>query len=323
MRLYKIIIKPISSYSSLLQSDTFFGAFCWSYKYLYGEESLEAFLAENIKEGSQLIFSNAFSSGYLPLPMGCRDEGRNSAVISGKISAKKEYQENKKLKKCSLVARSAFQNIQKGNRKGYSKDLYEEQLHQVGITHNMVGRDTGTVTKSDDGSGNLFVKDETFADKDSSFDVYILTALNQSLILDVMKLMFELGIGASKSTGKGQFEMIPYEDGELLHEEKELQCVDQANGYMALSNFIPANSDPTQGWYKTLAKYGKLDREYSAAQYPYKKPLLFLQAGAVFQTDDIKQYYGKFVEDVAAISSVVINACTIALPMKIPEEVKK
>ena len=56
MALYKAIIKPIGSYASPLQSDAFFGAFCWSYKYLYGKEALDALLEKCRIEKPQIIF---------------------------------------------------------------------------------------------------------------------------------------------------------------------------------------------------------------------------------------------------------------------------
>lgn len=70
MSLYKIKIKPVSSFCSPLQSDTFFGAFCWSYLYQYGEHVLKE-LIYHYKNGiPDIIFSNAFPSGTLPMPVG-------------------------------------------------------------------------------------------------------------------------------------------------------------------------------------------------------------------------------------------------------------
>ena len=312
MILYKAVITPRTSFASPLQSDTLFGAFCWSYKYLYGDGMLEALLQESIRNQEHgIIFSNAFPAGCLPLPMGVYDEGRTRYSAVGKADAKKAYQENKKYKKYSLVQRDAFINIQRGSRSGYSGHLAGERTVQDETVHNMVSRSAGTVGRMEE-SGSLFVTGEYFVREDEAFDVYILSDLDRDVIEKVISLMLELGIGADKSTGKGGFQLLSFD------EERELGCVNDANGYMALSNFIPAQSDPMEGWYKTFVKYGKLDREFAAGYFPFKKPLLYLQAGAVFKTDKVAACYGRYVEDISAVEGVVVNACTIAIPMKLP-----
>lgn len=311
MLLYKAEIKPLAAFASPLQSDTFFGAFCWSYKYIYGENALKELLRESLFSRPQIIFSNAFPSGYLPLPMGSYDQDRMRYGSVEKSAAKKAYQDNKRYKKCSLVSREAFRDIQQGVRRGFSQYLAGEQTVQSESIHNMVGRGDGQVSRSDEG-GSLFVSNEYFVERDKTFDVYILSELRQEIIQRVLLLMLELGIGANKSTGKGCFELSSF------IEETEFPCVEDANGYVALSNFIPDSSDPTNGWYKTLVKYGKLDREYAAGQSPFKKPLLYIQAGAVFRAENIKPYYGKVLTDVSVINGVLVNACTIAVPIFIP-----
>lgn len=312
MMLFRATVQPLSSFTSPLQSDTLFGAFCWSYKYLYGEDALLEMLDKCIKDYPQVTFSNAFPEGYLPVPMGVFDAERVRYGEVKKDEAKKAYQENKKYKKCTMIAREGFQKLQTGSRNGYSRYLGRDQTTQVGNIHNMTGRLDGMVGTSDEG-GSLFVVDETFADQNRNFEIYILTELKKEQIEQVLDLMFELGIGGDKSVGKGHFKLIN------ISEEEELSSIKNPNAYMALSNFIPERTDPVDGWYKTFVKYGKLDREYAAGKYPFKKPLLYLQAGAVFRTDEIKKFYGKMMTDISAVPGVVINACTIAVPMRIPE----
>ena len=74
-----------------------------------------------------------------------------------------------------------------------------------------------------------------------------------------------------------------------------------------------------QGHYKTLVKYGKLDREFAASEQPFKKPLLYIQAGAVFYTDDFHPCYGRIVKNVSTRSGVVVNGRTIAVPIQCGE----
>lgn len=308
MVLYRAVIKPVMSFASPLQGDTLFGAFCWSYRYCYGNEKLEELLGEMKAGKQQLIFSNAFPSGTLPLPLGIRDLKADFELIQGKEERKRAYQEHKKLKSARFVRREWFRRIQAGEYEGFTCGLVDEGIKELATVHNMVSRQEGIV-KNIDGSGSLYEEDEFFTGTDSFYDIYILSSLAEDILRPVVSLMFLLGIGKNKSTGKGAFEV------EEWQEEKELLTCEKSNGFMALSNFIPAQNDPIHGRYKTLVKYGKLDREYAMSEIPFKKPLIFIQAGAVFQDEQVKLHYGCCKTDISAISGVITNAQTIAVPM--------
>lgn len=317
MTLYRATIAPEGPLSSPLQSDTFFGAFCWGWLRCFGRHSLEDELIRPSLAGEPpVIFSNGFPSGGLPLPMGCYDMGNQFELITGKQERRAAYQRNKKLKGARFISRSAFDRIRRGDWRGFTDELMEEGGKEDTTIHNMVSRDSGTVENLD-GAGNLFGSDRRFFDPSQRFDCYILTALEQKRLSAVLELMFSLGIGADKSTGCGIFRL------ETLTMEKELLAPpDHVNGFVALSNFVPAHTDPTNGFYQTLAKYPKLDREFAMSDMPFKKPVLFLKAGAMFRADSPKEWYGRCLTDVAAVDApVTVNGCTIAVPVCIPEGV--
>lgn len=310
MILYKTQICACSPFSSPLQSDTFFGAFCWSYRYLHGEKALFQLLKDCREGHPPIIFSNAFPEGYLPLPAGARDHATKLHTAADKKEREKAYQQNKKDKKCNLITIDAFLHIQNGSRDGYSPYLAKESAEVVEMMHNMVLRNSGTVTDTPEG-GNLFSKMQYFTDH-GIYDLYILTSMEKEELMPVLKQMLELGIGGQKSTGKGHFKL----KNKCLEDCTDLTKVTNANAYVALSNFIPAKTDPVDGFYQTMVKYGKLDREYASGETPFKKPLLYLLSGAVFYAKPVKQWYGRCLSDVAVNPDVIINACTIALPMK-------
>lgn len=306
--LYRAVIRPVASFASPLQSDTLFGAFCWSYRYGYGEEGLTELL-EAVKTGTQqVIFSNAFPEGALPLPLGIRDTAADFELIEAKEERKKAYESHKKLKSAKYVTREWFRKIQEGDYAGFSAGLCDERVAEQSVVHNMVSRREGIVRKTDE-SGSLYESEEFFPANGCRYDVYILSSLPEDRLRTVVDMMFLLGIGRDKSTGKGGFEV------EQWHEERELLTCRRCNGFVALSNFIPAQNDPTEGRYKTLVKYGKLDREYAMSETPFKKPMIFLQAGAVFADPQVKLHYGRCVTGVSVVDGVVTNAQTITAPM--------
>ena len=51
------------------------------------------------------------------------------------------------------------------------------------------------------------------------------------------------------------------------------------------------------------------------SENPYKKPLIFIQAGAIFKDEKVKMHYGRCVSKVSTMDNVVTNAQTIAIPM--------
>ena len=311
MQLYKAVIKPKTSFISELQSDTFFGAFCWSYVYIYGEEELRKLLNDCWDNKPPIIFSNGFPSGTLPLPLGIFDEDNDFDKIHDKNERQKAYQNNKKIKKARFVTLDKFNEIINGKINGFTKCLVNEEKIKITVPHNMVSRDSGIVENTD-GAGNLFNTEESFIGNKTTYDIYILSSLDFEVLHKCIELMFDLGIGASKSTGKGSFELIE------LNYFNGFNIPDNPNSYIALSNFIPNEDDPIEGYYKTFVKFPMLDREFSNSESAFKKPLLFIQSGANFYTNDTRTYYGKCIKDVSIRSKdITINACTIAIPSKL------
>ena len=240
MKRYRIVIRPIMSFSSPLQSDTLFGAFCWSYRYSYGEEALTEFLC-NMKEKPSIIFSNAFPKGTFPLPLGIRDTLADFEMIENKEERRKAYQNHKKIKSAKYVTKEWFEKICRGDYAGFTKGLVDDGVQEATIMHNMVSRDVGIVKKNeDDQSGNLYEEDEFFMEAGREYDVYMESSLEEETLKQVVQLMFLLGIGKNKSIGKGAFELLEW------HQEY-IVVVENANAFVTLSNFVPAKNDPVNG----------------------------------------------------------------------------
>ncbi|MCD7954591.1 MAG: hypothetical protein LUG93_02300 [Lachnospiraceae bacterium] len=306
MQLYRAVIRPVASFSSQLQSDTLFGTFCWSYKYSCGEEALGELL-QVMKSGEPpVIFSNAFPSGTVPMPLGIYDKSADLENIKTKNARKAAYQNRKKLKSAGYIKREWFERIQRGDSDGFTVGLQSDSIQEQTVIHNMVVRDSGQV-ENVDGSGSLYEEDEFYPTRDILYDIYILSSLDAELLKKTVEMMLLLGIGKNKSTGKGAFELMDWKEDSF--------SIQNANAFMALSNFVPAKNDPTDGRYKILIKYGKLDREFASEEIPFKKPILFFQAGALFRTDEVKPFYGKCLEQVSVKREVVTNAYTIAVPV--------
>lgn len=309
MSLYRISIKPITSFCSPLQSDTFFGAFCWSYLYNFGEDSLRELLY-NYKIGMpDIIFSNAFPCGTIPMPIGLDKAVKKQEGSFSKEERYQKYIENKRMENISKISLRDFNRIINGVIEFSSNNMVVE--HTYMNWRNLVNRETNTVGNIE-GEGNLFEIEEIYTT--GAYDIYIYSTLAKDILDCTLKDMFCFGIGAQRSVGKGAFEI--FEELEVFH---GFNIPESPNAFVALSNFIPQKDDPTDGYYKAFVKYPKVSYISSEGDSPFKKPLIFLKAGSVFFDQPIKTFYGSCIEKVAlkggSISDeIIIGAYTIAIP---------
>lgn len=317
MNLYKITIKPVSSYCSPLQSDTFFGAFCWSYLYAYGEDALSRLIC-NYKSGNpDIIFSNAFPAGRLPMPAGVASSWKDSSIPATKQERYQKYIAGKKQKQSATIPLQYFNKIINSDTKdtcSMEEQMTEPKTEVSMDWRNMVCRQTDTVENLD-GASSLFETEQYFTE--GSFDIYIYSVFDQNLLKNVLNDMFQFGIGAQRSVGKGAFEM---EGG--IEAFCGFQIPQEPNAFIALSNFVPHENDPTDGCYKAFVKYPKVSFTDSPGDSPFKKPLIFLKAGSVFKDHPVKKFYGSCIENIAlkegTISNeIVIGAYTIAVPCRL------
>lgn len=309
MDLYKITITPRTSFCSPLQSDTFFGAFCWSYLYRYGEGALQE-LIDHYKKGTpDIVFSNAFPSGRLPMPLGIdRLKGRQDKPPS-KQERYQAYIENKKKEHLLNISLDDFNQIINGTAEIFSDDKDTEL--KVTLWRNMVNRASDTVGDIE-GEGSLFETEEIYSTQ--AYDIYIYSTLEKDVLDSTLREMFRFGIGAQRSVGKGTFDV----SGELEIFDG-FHIPEKPNAFVALSNFIPRKGDPTKGYYKAFVKYPKVSYISSDDDSPFKKPLIFLEAGSVFFDQPVRAFYGLCMEKVAlkggsVSDQIVIGACTVAVP---------
>ena len=320
MKLYCMTVKAVSSFTSPLHSDTLFGAFCWSYRYIYGEQGLVEEVIRPSQDNTPVcIFSSAFPTGCLPRPWGLRDGATlKCRQETDKDVIKRNYQDAKKKKKAAYISVEWFRRMQAGDPEGFSEGLVKDSLVTVQPVRNSVDRISGTVVKTEEGS-HLYALDEHYLEHGQPLDIYIYTAFEKEKLLPVLRLMFRLGIGGKKSSGKGQF--IFCDSPDPLQDCQRLLDDPAANAVVTLSEMIPAKRDPSQGFYKTFVKFGKMDREYANGESPFKKPLLFLRNGALFMPesrDALHSWYGRCVTGVSAEHpEVIVSGYTIALPIMI------
>lgn len=315
MKTYRLKLRLNGGFITPFQADTVFGGLCWLIRYLEGKDALQLML-EDFRSGRPwFILSNAYPGDLLPKPLlkikRPVPKTRDEQIMQAK--------EGKRIKKIEYLTPAEFVSLIGGSKPVL--ETREKPISRLSTLHNQINRISGSTA---DG-GLLFEQEESYINQNDEnnqehdyLSIYIKLREPglRDRLLEYFCLLGQTGIGKRKSTGKGSFRVIEMGKCDLFDSIKE------SNGYLSLSNFVPAPGDPTEGYYKTFVKYGKLGEEYALSNYPFKHPLLMIQAGCVFFTKgEVKPFYGQMVENIAPTHPEVVQyALAFSVPVRLEGE---
>lgn len=138
---------------------------------------------------------------------------------------------------------------------------WDKEVEARGIDHCMINRETGASTKWSCG--------ESWLDGDYHFYIYS-NLFDLADIQKLTELVLKSGLGAKRSVGKGQFNLLGVtEVGHIGNQ------VDNPNGYMVISDYIPNKDDSTLGIYTARVYRG-------ATAGVEKAPIAIINAGSKF-----------------------------------------
>ncbi|MEN3039349.1 MAG: hypothetical protein ABDI07_09415 [Candidatus Kryptonium sp.] len=305
MKTYKINFRLKGSAITPFQSDTIWGHFAWACFYIWGEKFGREFIKAN-KNGNPTLVTNAYPDGYIPVPL-----------VEIKYIGDEDSQLFKEIKKRKIMKIENFRKI-KDNLSWDSvfnilKTEVTDSARSGGISKFTVMRNKiDRLTFTTSGEGELFATDEVFYDPEFKMWFAVRTDfLNREQIEKILKHIELSGFGADSSIGRGRLEFISIE------EDYEFPESDNANAFVSLSNFIPTQEDLNNSedmWYSIFTKYPKVGGHFALSD-PFKKPLVFMEAGSVFKVKQVKNFYGRVIENVHSNSEVVQYA--YAFPLKV------
>ena len=336
-------IKLLSKLRTPLHSDTIFGHLCWGIKYLKGEDYLEDFLEEfSTKKKPPLLISCAFPENHIPRPIlepvkrsFLKELAISAASKINKLKNKSEREKLfyglqilKKLNKNKWITIEEWIELRsKCNAKNLllldiSKiDPKNPFLIKSGLSsikkvvrvHNSISRVTGMVKEE----GGLYFVTELWPEKDMLFDLYVYfeSEKYKDLWDEVWKdYIMPTGFGKDKSTGSGQ--LIIEEDTEDINYLFDLQGT---NAHMSLSLLGFEKMPEIPGSYSVFTRYGKLGGDFAVAgpdggrPNPFKKPILLLEPGSVFYTEEYPQ--GLLLQNVHLDSRIRHYGLSLWLPL--------
>lgn len=304
MKLHRIKIRMLSGGRTPLHSDTLFGSICWTVFYLEGEERLKSLLQRFKENKPAFVLSDGFPQGFLPRPA-----GGNYTIRSSEGKSKQDIMVNmkkaKQIKKISYIPLEDIQKIILGDKIALENCRQPEETSLNMTVHNTIDRETGTSAE-----GGLFRELYRW---DGDIDIYALAEDEwKPLLMRCLELIGFWGYGGGASHGRGAFEI---EDTC----EMDFELPESPNAYMTLSRCIPAANMPVHCQYRLDVKYGRFGQERGRSGYPFKKPVLMFEPGAVFWgTPPQCGWCGTMAEDLSdEYSDAVQSGLSIILPCRI------
>lgn len=301
MNWYRITLALRSPTGTPWQADTIFGHLCWALRYLRGEAALKEFLDRYRQGQPPLLLSSGFPGDLLPRPLTFRlpEDGRNGVDALSKAKALEKAQ---KLRKQAFVTHHDFEQALQGQL--FEPEPVKDPVKKHVATKNQINRLTSTTG----GEGQLFPFVEYWVRR---VTVYAKVAqdFQEETLAEMLSLFQHMGYGKRSSVGYGSI------SGIKLETFQGFSVPVNANAFVTLSPFVPAAGDPTNGYWQTRTKYGKLGEEWATSPNPFKRPILMLTEGSVFFDQSPREWYGRLVVDVSDLPEVVHYGYALPVPL--------
>ena len=308
MMLYRITLTMTSPSATPWRADTFFGHLCWGMAYMEGEGALRDFLASMAGADPPLVLSDGCPGDFLPRPI----QGPGPRTGGSLEERREAFDRAKAEKRRRWLTLGEFEAARAGEPlPSPARELPSWLREDWDVTfRNTIRRDTGTTGET--GEGGLHAH-ESFWWPTVTFYARLGEGMPETRLSRLLAYVVETGYGKEKSRGLGRvgsFALAPFEGFVAARE---------VNGFVALSTFVPAQSDPTEGAWRVLVKYGKVSEGLSATEHPFKRPLVMLEAGATFRTGEpTKEWYGRMVDGIYPDDpSVKQYGLTLAAPCRV------
>ena len=308
MDTYRAILKPRGAHIFNWGSDALFGSFCWALHDTVGEKSLYDFIDSCRNSDPPIVFSNGFPGDWFPRPCSVLSPRQENASRDELINSSKL---RKKIKSINYLTTEEFKQLLDGNPTKFDGSEFERKAEPMLQTayHNTIDRCTGTSLQE---GGGLYTVDEFF--ENDTVSVYMRIQPDWvDKVSELLRIVGIRGVGAKKSSGRGGFDVVDFSRYD------EWPTISDADGFVSLSNYVPAPDDPLDGIYRFTVKFGRLDREFAAGA-PFKRPLIQLLPGAVFRlppSESVRPFYGCLVEKIAPSFPNAVQGCyTLAVPCR-------
>jgi CRISPR-associated protein Csm4 len=298
MKLIRFRLRPKTAWMTLWQADTIGGLLAALYAREAPEEA-EKRLIEPWRRGRpSLVVSDAFPGDLLPAPA-------NLGLFPGI-----REEDRKKVRRAAWLTPEEFRAVQRGDLppglfEADRKDPYRETVR----LRNSIDRAVNSTGQS----GELYEAAGQSLRQGGFLSVYAWVVEDSvAWATKLFGLLAETGFGADAGVGAGEVEVegpatagidayhFRERDGDVVEvgpadTADDVEPADVGGGWVSLSTFQPAASDPTEGYWRSFIKYGKLGPDF-AVESVFKRPQWMLRAGACFRDAGPRRpWYGGWI----------------------------
>ncbi len=270
--LARLKLRPLGVWTTPWHADSLLGALACAWVRSHGAAALRRDLLDPwLADEPPFVLSDAFPGDCLPVPA--------AVPLWWDWPAERR----KDVKKHRWLTAADFRRVQHGE---------QPELEPVPVSardhvrlRNAISRVADTAGMAD---GLFEVPYSDMNEPGQGLSLYVrATRRGLDVLMQALVLLGRTGYGADASVGHGGFE--------LLEEPRPcpwLDDVPEAAGFISLSTWQPARTDPVAGFWRVFVKYGKLAPEFHATAV-FKRPQVMLEAGACFRTGGPpRSYYG-------------------------------
>jgi len=342
LKLYEIILKPLSGFGTPLKGDMLFGHFCWQAAYnssllngslekwisRYGEKPFVVFSSAWPKIEDNGKFFYAFKRPDMPISFLFPTSKRKKRETIEQLKENKKKKWMKIDESLSLdlnsveyltnkdIAEMAYRQATEDTRRMMRGKRYQEFCLEFIQHHNTINRMTMTTGEE---MFAPFTETSFFYYPEMELAVFILIdedATDIEKVRTALENIGKFGFGKDASTGCGRFEL-----GE--NDELALPPTEAPNACYTLGPVVPEKGLFSDHYFTPFVRFGKHGDVLAKSGNPFKNPVLMADEGAIFITKnpDVFQttYIGKAVFNTSKVKKhmVVHQGYALYLPLRL------
>ena len=271
MNSYRFKLHPKTAFGSPLLGETLFGSLCWGVVHAFGEERLNKLLDDYTEGRPFCVISDAFPSGFVPLPTLPQCYWKASDADDRKYLKKKAWLSVDNLDEPVID----WRNLAKTDT-----ELLENSgalKVEAQTSHNTINRATQT---TGEGMFAPYEQRQIWLNPKIDLDVYVVLDEERFLLEELTLILHSIGLtgfGKDASIGLGKYEIAG--NPETIHLGKASSCTALTLASSFLGQIKTLVAEET--FYRVKTHFGRHGAEFAIGGLPFKKPILLAQAGAL------------------------------------------
>ena len=271
MKTYRLTLTPKTAFGTPLSGETLFGTICWAIVRKFGIDRLKDLLIDYENGSPFAVVSDAFPSGYVPLPTLPNSFWQMPETVNRKYLKKKNWVAVLDLKHPVCE----WRNLAKTDEELAADKGARFKAEAVAL-HNTINRSTGC---TGEGEFAPHMQREFWYNRAVSMDIYVVldeTRCSADELMQWVQYVGMVGYGRDASCGLGKFE--------ILKAPQEIEERPASTCFMTLASAVLNGISgvvPEKSFYRARTHFGRHGAELAVGGMPFKKPILLAQSGAV------------------------------------------